>query len=195
VDLLTGTTSGPELPACELAEWQYRRDAVNRYYASLGYPPINANRKPWIGGPYGRERQAGELFPPARNLLTTEATARLLVELATGRAVSPARSQAMLGWLERSMGPGDPAPPNQGGFTGAALPPGSRLWSKAGWTSQLRHDAALVQLPDGRRLVLVVFTEGHADEPAILHTLVRGLVERDTAAEPGAADRIGSIGR
>ena len=58
VDLLTGTTSGPELSPSELKKWTKKRDAVNRYFASLGYTNINVNKKPWCEGPYGRETQA-----------------------------------------------------------------------------------------------------------------------------------------
>src|SRR5207244_4981815 len=32
VDLLTGTTSGPELSPSELKKWTKKRDAVNRYF-------------------------------------------------------------------------------------------------------------------------------------------------------------------
>src|SRR5205814_4786579 len=35
VDVLTQTTGGYELPAKEMEEWQYKRNAVNRFYASL----------------------------------------------------------------------------------------------------------------------------------------------------------------
>ncbi|MEI6051965.1 MAG: transposase, partial [Opitutaceae bacterium] len=56
-------------------------------------------------------------------------------------------------------------------FTGTALPVGAKLWSKAGWTSQTRHDAAYVELPGGRKYVLVVFTTDHAGERAILRNV------------------------
>ena len=36
VDLLTGTTSGPELPPAEMEAWSEKRNAVNRYFASRG---------------------------------------------------------------------------------------------------------------------------------------------------------------
>ena len=56
------------------------------------------------------------------------------------------------------------------GYFGGGLPKGSRLWSKAGWTgwtgdvdaSYRRHDAAYVELPSGRALILVAFTRGKA---------------------------------
>src|SRR5215469_13332318 len=37
VDTLTGTTGGPELPPAEIEPWLGKRNAVNRYYAALGY--------------------------------------------------------------------------------------------------------------------------------------------------------------
>src|SRR5439155_14849610 len=97
VDSLTDTTSGPELPSDELEKWYDKRNAVNRYFASLGYQHINANRKPWCEGPYGREMQSVKLHKPNhRNWLTTEATARLLTEIVTGRAVNGERSEQMM---------------------------------------------------------------------------------------------------
>ena len=36
-------------------------------------------------------------------------------------------------------------------FLGESLPAGSKLWSKAGWTSEVRHDAAYIELPNGKK--------------------------------------------
>ena len=66
--------------------------------------------------------------------------------------------------------------PIQVSFAGALRPGalrGARLWSKAGWTSQTRHDAAYVETAEGRRWIFVVFTVGHAHERDILPSLVR----------------------
>src|SRR5215216_5136491 len=35
IDVLTQTTSGYELPPKEMEEWQYKRNAINRYFSSL----------------------------------------------------------------------------------------------------------------------------------------------------------------
>ncbi|MBS0660032.1 MAG: serine hydrolase [Verrucomicrobia bacterium] len=179
VDLLTGTTSGPELPSEELARWQERRDAVNRHFAALGYRQINCNRKPWGDGPYGRELQAMNAFPATRrNQLTTDATARLLAEIALDRSVTPSRSAAQRALLARDP-KAPPQPEDQTtGFIGEGLPTGARLWSKAGWTSQTRHDAALVELADGTRWVLVIFSEGQAENRTLLPTLTRQIFAR-----------------
>lgn len=183
IDLLTGTTSGPELPPAELRTWFERRGAVTRYFASVGYPDVNASKKPWGDGPYGRESQAIQLFEPRRNMLTTDATARLLTEMATGRCVNAERSAAMLALLARDPATTDPDPDHQAKFTGPALPPGTKLWSKAGWTSQTRHDATYLELPNGGRYILVIFTVEHANERDLIPTLAGRILGR-LAASP-----------
>ncbi|MBD1850314.1 serine hydrolase [Leptolyngbya sp. FACHB-711] len=166
MDMLTGTTSGPELPPEPFETWKSQRNLVNRYFQSLGWielEGINVNQKTWCDGPYGRERAfLGELREN-RNTLTTEATARLMHSLIGGVAVSSSRSQAMMTLMQRSLNAADLAadPENQvTGFLGEGLPTEAKLWSKAGWTSQVRHDAAYVELPNALPYVLVVFTEG-----------------------------------
>ncbi|HEV7893775.1 MAG TPA: serine hydrolase, partial [Pyrinomonadaceae bacterium] len=67
------------------------------------------------------------------------------------------------------------------GFTGIALEPGTRLWSKAGWTSTARHDAAYIELPDGRRLVIVTFTNDVAKERDIIPTIAREVLRAVTS--------------
>ncbi len=127
VDVLTGTTSGPELPPQEMAVWMEKRNAVNRYFAGRGFRDINANQKPWCEGPYGRERAfVGETYTN-RNALTTDATARLLTEIARGEAVTPARSQQMLELLKRDPFSASNEDGQSKGFTGKGLPPGSLL--------------------------------------------------------------------
>ena len=177
LDVLTGTTSGPELSPAELAVWHEKRNVVNRYFQSLGFTDINANRKTWHDGPYGRDQQAVEQFTPAKNSLTTNATARLLVEIATGRCVSAGRSSQMLELMKRDFA--DPQSTDHQGreFIGAGLPSSAKLWSKAGYMSTARHDAALVELADGAKFVLVIFTTRPEDKeiiPEITRRIVAG---------------------
>lgn len=177
LDVLTNTTSGGELPPAEMQEWTTRRNAVNRYFASLGYTNININQKPWCEGPYGRERVFLGPKYENRNKLTTDATARLLTDIVLGRAVSPARSAKMMELLKRDFsGKSDDPDAQAHGFTGIALAPGARLWSKAGWTSTTRHDAAYIELPDGARFVLVTFTTDQAKEREIIPTVARVVI-------------------
>ena len=167
VDILSGTTSGTELPTGPFETWKYQRNIVNRYYQSLGWEEmetINVCQKTWGDGPYGRERAfVGELLEN-RNMLTTNAIARLLHSIVGGVAVSSMRSQAMMALLKRSLNdlPSDTEENQVTGFLGGGLTENAQIWSKAGWTSQVRHDAAYIEIPEQRPYLLVVFTEGKA---------------------------------
>ena len=190
VDALTGVSSGPEMEGEAWTEWKEKRNAVNRFFAAMGYANQNINQKPWNEGPYGRERQFVGANYNNRNALTTEATVRLMQEIMLDRWVSPARSQAMQKLLRRQPEP-KPQPESQiDGFIGTALKtiPGAKLWSKAGWTSTTRHDVACVELPvspahpRGAHFILAVFTSGHANNLEILPTVTREVIARLSAA-------------
>jgi len=179
VDVLTRTTGGFELPPKEMEEWQNKRDAVNRYYAALGFTNINVNQKTFCEDAYGREKVSRGPNGENRNKLTTDATARLLSEIVTGRAVTPARSGQMMELLKRDFAGTSKDNDDQGhGFTGIALQgTGAKLWSKAGWTSTTRHDAAYIELPSGAKFVLVTFTTDHANEREIIPTVARVVID------------------
>lgn len=177
IDVITGTSSGQELPREQMKEWEWKRNAINRYFEGRGFTNINVNQKPWGEGPYGRERVfVGEKYTN-RNMLTTAATARLMTEIALGKAVSAKRSTEMLELMERDpfTVTGD-ADSQARGFTGPAVPRGAKLWSKAGWTSQTRHDAAYIEFPNGRKLVLVIFTVNHANERELIPRLASAII-------------------
>src|SRR5262245_21360398 len=150
VDVLTGTTDGPDLGEAELREWQSKRNLMNRYFQSLGYEGINVNQKTWCEGPYVRERQGLGPNREYRNKLTTEAVARLWYEIITGRAAKPEGTRAMLDLLHRDPSVKSEDPDDQStSFAGKSLPAGSQYYSKAGWTDTTRHDTAWIRLPGG----------------------------------------------
>jgi beta-lactamase class A len=180
VDVVTHTTAGYELPPKEMEEWQYKRDAVNRYFSSLGYTNINVNQKTFCEDAYGREQVSRGPNGENRNKLTTDATARLLMEIVTGKVATPPRTKLMMDLLKRDYSQASTNGDSQGrSFTGVALQgsEGARLWSKAGWTSTTRHDAAYVELPDGSKFVLVTFTTDHANDREIIPTVARVVVD------------------
>lgn len=180
LDVLTHTTGGFELSPKEMVQWQYQRNAVNRYYSSLGFTNINVNQKTFCEDAYGRERVSRGPNGENRNKLTTNATARLLAHIVTGGAVSADRSAQMMELLKRDFTGAANDNDDQGrGFSGIALQaiPGARLWSKAGWTSTTRHDAAYIELPGGAKFVLVTFTTDHATEREIIPTVARVVIE------------------
>ncbi|KKI99157.1 serine hydrolase [Prochlorothrix hollandica] len=185
LDVLTTTTSGPPLDDLAWIQWQHQRNAINRYVAGWRWSQwagCNANQKTWCDGPYGRERRFLGPDLSNRNRLNTLVSARLVHNIVTGALVSPAACGEMVSLLRRSLDPADLAadPENQvTGFLGAGVPRTATVWSKAGLTSQVRHDAAYVELEgDGPSFLLVAFTEGreHSNNEEILPFIAREAV-------------------
>jgi hypothetical protein len=185
VDLLTGTGSGPELPPEPFLRWSVQRQLINRWFEGMGWPEwqgCNACQKTWAEGPYGRERQSYGSALENRNRLSTEVTARLMQAVMAGEWVSPQASARMRELLARTLDPAARREDTENqvdGFLGEGLPAGSRLWSKAGWMSQARHDAAFCMVPEAPPFVLVAFGEGHgpATDDTWLPGLCRGVVD------------------
>ncbi|MDJ0846525.1 MAG: serine hydrolase, partial [Crocosphaera sp.] len=56
MDMLTDTTSGPELDLKTLETWKDKRNVINRYFQGFGwqeFKDINVNQKTWCDGYYG----------------------------------------------------------------------------------------------------------------------------------------------
>jgi len=181
LDVLTETSSGWEMPQKEFDVWQFKRNAVNRYFASMGYSNININQKTFCEDAYGREQQSRNYKGENRNMLTTNATARLLAEIVSGRTVNAEKSVLMMNLMKRTpFAEGDKDDQSRG-FTGIALInknlKDAKIWSKAGWTSKTRHDAAYIETPDGLKFVLVIFTENFANERDIIPTVAGKILD------------------
>lgn len=169
LDVLTDTSSGAELPQKQFEQWQFKRNRVNRFFASMGYTNINVNQKTFCEDAYGIEQQSRNYKGQNRNMITTNATARLLAEIVLGRMNTPERTKSMMDLMKRDPFKPSSDPDSQSvAFTGKALIDANmtdaKLWSKAGWTSRARHDAAYIETGDGLKFVLVVYTENHADD-------------------------------
>jgi len=169
VDVL-GTTSGRNYRHFET--WKSQRNIINRYFQSLGWAEmetININKKTWGDG-YGRERMfLGELMEN-RNMLTTNATARLH-SIVGGVAVSRARSQAMMALIKRTR-------LNVDELVAKKLKIRLQVFWAADYKMPVMVKGRLdesfattphIELPSQSPYLLVVFTEGtHSQNQAIL---------------------------
>src|SRR5205085_2483191 len=148
LDTITDTSSGPSLFGRAFRKFVDKRGVPNRWFASMGYD-ISAMAKPWTFGPFGRDMQiiyGKEVFDPKtdkrvnRNRASSNAIASLVLWIVERRAVTPAASDAMMKLLERPLNPMNKDENQVKEFIGESLPSGAKLWSKAGWTSEVRHD-------------------------------------------------------
>lgn len=183
IDLLSGTTSGPGLPPERWRAWKRQRQLINDWLRRLNWPEleaVNCCQKTWGDGPYGRERDFYGAGNDNRNALTTAATARMLEAVMLDAVVSPPACKRLRELLFRSLDPlkRQSDPENQvDGFLGEGLPEGSALWSKAGWMSEARHDAAWWRVPGRHPMLLVVFSFGResAEDQHLLPALAQEL--------------------
>lgn len=175
LEVLTGVSGGAELSPSELRKWQTKRQVVNRYFHAKGFDGLNASQKTWDWGPYGRERQGYGPNFELRNMMSPTHAVRLLTQLSKGELP---RSEWSLAFLSRTIPANDPKATAQArNYFGAALPPGSKLWSKAGWTSTVRHDAALVELPNGHRYAIALFSQNSSTVEGLIPGMARDLLE------------------
>src|SRR2546425_752052 len=136
---------------------QVGAERANRTAHELGADSIRVLR----GVEDGKAYRAG-----MNNTTTARDLGALLAAIAQGKAASAASCREMLAILGRQhFTEGIPA----------GLPPGERVYHKTGWVGQGDyHDAAYVELPGGRRYVLVVTTGGIQQDTAA-YNLVAGL--------------------
>ena len=191
LDLLSGTTSGPALFGERWQAWKKQRLLINKWLHNLEWSElkgINCCQKTWGDGPYGREKDFYKDGNINRNALSTSATARVLEAVMTNGIVSPPACKRLRTLLSRSLDDRQRKddPENQiDGFLGAGLPKGARLWSKAGWMSQVRHDAAWCCLPQGNPMLLVIFSQGrqNSHDTLLLPSLARELFKLHLAID------------
>ncbi len=157
--------------------WYAQREQLNSFFRAAGYGDLNITQKTYpitdveIMEPIGFDRQMRENPEDPtkliRNRLSAYQAARLMAEIALGDAVSPTANPEILRLLERDLSQDWQSPktyfnPVQH-FFGEGLPPDTKLYSKAGWTSQGRHEVAYIESADGQqKYILSVF----ADHPA-----------------------------
>ena len=166
LDLLTGTTSGPSLNEQNFKAWKIQRQLINNWLKELQWNEIkdwNCSQKTWTEGPFGREKDFYGKINENRNSMTTEGIARFFESLMTKEMIPKLASDKFIKNFHRSL---DPVIRKQDldnqvdGFLGEGLPHASKLWSKAGLMSEVRHDVAWWIAPNQNPMLVAVFTVG-----------------------------------
>ncbi len=181
-DVLTGTASGAEMPQKEFEAWQFKRNRVNRWLTTMGYNNINVNQKTFCEDAYGIEQQSRGYKGQNRNMITTDATARMMAEIVLGRVTTPERTARMMNLMKREpFVPTKDADDQAHGFTGIALidkkMTDAKLWSKAGWTSRNRHDVAYIETADGLKFVIAIYTENQSNEKQVIPSIAGKVID------------------
>jgi beta-lactamase class A len=187
VDTITGTTSGPEIAdAAEWERWKARRNAVNDFYRGRGYTNLNANQKTFCEDAYGRE-QAFRDGGKNRNRMSAAEAVRLFKEIVCGEVAGPKATAEMMELLARDVTSEkalEDVELEDARLAGRNLPKGTRLWAKSGDAYDYHHLVGLLALPNGREIVLAVFTKGVKDVPGIIPHVFEEVAARFAAPPP-----------
>jgi beta-lactamase class A len=201
LDQITGTHSEPSLGSQKFKIWKTQRQFVNRFFEKAGYKGINIAQKTFpvyylnLQEPNGSEAQFLEGYPVRNwNKITTKQAARLLYDLCyTKQAVSAKVSPKMCEWLKRDLNPKvwQNEPSYTDGFNpvstffGESLPDNHiQFYSKAGWASYARGEAAMVDDQKiGAKYILAILTQdsAYADDAEIFPEISRLVYKRMTA--------------
>lgn len=173
IDAITRTEFQAQGTPEEYKIWYRQRFQLNQFFTQSGYQNLNITQKTYpipdieINEPTGFDlqmRQNPDSPDPIRNQLTASHAARLMYEIVHRQAIAPVASEKMLQWLRRDLTKDWRSPTNffnpVQDFFGAGLPPDAHIFSKAGWTTQGRHEVAYITSANGaQQYILCIFAE------------------------------------
>ena len=156
VDIVTSTTNIADLTTSadpRYAAWYEARLYFENYYAGRGllssqtlvHKTYPTNSGEW---PVGAEKVARE--HRGMNMMKPSASAELMVRVAKG-LLEPQAREYMMGLLQHN-------PWKASSVAGFGLPPGSRYFNKTGLAYDTLEDIAYMVLPNGREVVLAMFS-------------------------------------
>lgn len=197
LDEVTGTRSEPELKSENFKLWKNKRQQINQFFRQADYNNISIIQKTFpidyinLPEPQGSESQ---LLGNSQNWnrITTQHAARLLYEVCyTRQAISVQASKKMCGWLKRDLNPKVWQPSDSYDFNpvrtffGESLPHNRlQFYSKAGWTSISRAEAAMVVTENRKATyILAIFApdSAYADDVEIFPKMSRLVYNRMTS--------------
>ncbi|NEO54815.1 MAG: serine hydrolase [Okeania sp. SIO3B5] len=191
LDVITNTRSDKKLPDSEFNDWHNKRLSVNNFFKSAGYQNINLSQKNFpipkfdLMSPQGfdlKMRQKPNKIE--RNYVTTYDVARLLYEIEYTKAVSPEHSQKIKSFMKRNLDRNyweNTEYNSVQGFFPELLPEDAQVFSKVGWYSGSRQDAAIIHSPDRTsNYILVIFgnNKKYAEDEKIFPDISRLVYDR-----------------
>jgi hypothetical protein len=204
VDKISDTQYERKMGDEEFETWRKKREQITQFFEQGGYEGINLTHKTYpiaslkLSKPVGSEKRIrknpDDPKDPFRNEITTFHSARLIYEICyLQQAISPEVSKKMCGWLKRDLNPDVWKNQQQGfnpiiGFLGQSLADtGVNFYSKAGWTTGTRQEAALIATQDGKTVyVLAIGADDsmYAKDWQIYPKISRFVYEQMIARQP-----------
>lgn len=174
VDFNSDTSSGLRLDHKSFAEFALKRKKITDIFRSKSYSDdLRLHGKCFSFAPYGRDEQL--VFSKqglGTNSCTIEDAAKILRDIYRDFPELYKSMSRVIGNEEDE----------QTQFIAKGLEDYKGLikdyYSKAGWTSKVRHDAALIRLKDEQEILLVIMTKGLSEYIELIPSISKVLFER-----------------
>lgn len=172
VDFNSHTTPGLRLDPEDFAAFRKARQSISEFFISKGYSKdLNLANRCFSFAPYGRETQlVFEEGGLGSNRLTFEDIAHIMHDI---RQNFPELLQSMRRRIGDELD-------EQCAFIAKGLEPikdkVAEYYSKAGWTSKVRHDAAYIKMKNGKEYILVIMTKNLSQFPDLIPTIASSLI-------------------
>ncbi|MDA0771450.1 MAG: serine hydrolase [Cyanobacteria bacterium] len=176
VDYNSGTCSGPRLGEEDFAAFKEARGALSEFFHERGYTKsLNIPGKCFSFAPYGRETQLSlELGGLGRNSMSVQDAVQIIYAIKVD-------FPELLELMKREL---DDTEDEQTQFIAKGLRDYKNqikaYYSKAGWTSKVRHDVAYLKMQTGEEFILAIMTKNLSEcvdlIPAIAQSVFAALL-------------------
>lgn len=166
VDMVTGTQSGAELEGKEFRNFEQMRNTINDFFIRKGCTEkFNIPNKCFSFDAYGRDKQLCEKSPNRVSVLDVA----LIMKLIKSQNQD---ENCIYGFLQRDLS-------NKKDYQSQSfiangirdhIDKDSEVYSKAGWTSKARHDAACFSI-GGKEYLLIMLTEALSHKEELISDL------------------------
>lgn len=179
VNRLCDTSSGANLSEVTLRSWIEKRKSIQRWleqtHPSIPNVQYALYHSTVDESPYGRDRQAREVL--GANLVSAYACSQMMAKIFDQNYYQAEAREQMKQLLSKHTNENRQAADGLdqvNDFICGSLPLGAKCWSKAGWTSSVKHETAFISLDEGD-FIISVFSQGEklAQNPQILPNLTR----------------------
>lgn len=165
VDMVTGTQSGAELEGKEFRNFEQMRNTINDFYIRKGCTEkLNIPNKCFSFDAYGRDMQ---LCKKSRNQVSIYDIAKIMEIIRSAQS----EETSIYKYLKRDINDSEDY---QLQFIAKGLEAAGDkdldFYSKAGWNSKVRHDAACFK-SGSKEYLLVILTEGLSDKSDLIPNL------------------------
>lgn len=156
VDFNTDTNSGLRLSQEDFEAFENARNILTKIFKQKSYSKyLNVANKCFSFGPYGRDHQlVYDSNSVGRNSLTIEDVVHIMKDITLDY---PELLVCMKRDVQNTLD-------EQTNFIARGLRDSHleirNFYSKAGWTSKVRHDAALIELKNETKVLIVIMTKG-----------------------------------